>query len=142
MIDCDVCGKRHKNEGLIAKCKQRAERAAARAEKINAERERRVNNLVDTPVTDLIYQVRRLHGQPYEKIVAKLKKDYPPPYQTWGVYEVITEYAKMLNWPIDLDSRVAALCEKHYLGEYITYHPLVGRMVREEHREEVDAHGG
>lgn len=129
MIQCETCGKRHKTEALVEKCKAKAERAAALHAKREAERERREKNLERESPHELVGRMRRYEGQPYEKIVAALKKDYPPPYNTWGVYEVVVEYATMLNWPTTLTMRVNALLEKHYLGEYLTYHPLVGPMI-------------
>jgi len=129
VIDCEFCGKRHRTEEQIAKCKARAERAVALANKRETERLRREHNLEKIPVSSLVRQMRRFAGEPYEKIVARLKKDYPPPYDTWGVYEVVEEYAKLLNWPAPLPLRVVALLEKHYLGAYITYHPISGVLV-------------
>lgn len=119
MIQCEACSKKHRDEAQVEKCRARAERSAAAAAKKEAERLRREAVLRDTPVRDLIQQMKRVEGKAYEKITAELKKNYPPPFNTWGVYEVVEEYAKMLNWPMSLRRRVDALLNRHFLGEYV-----------------------
>jgi hypothetical protein len=132
MISCTVCGKRHKDEKGLTLCREKAERAAARADKAEKERLRREKNAEVSPEV-FIRERRRLGGAggTWERIVSSLNKDYPPRPEPWGIWEVVSLYAKQLKWPCSVDQRVQMLLEKHYTGEYLTAHPLNLDGVRE-----------
>ena len=128
MIDCEYCGGRHRDAKTIDTCKAKADRAAARLAKIEAETLRRQRIQDKIPVEKFVRKARAAGGAggTWERVASSLNKDYPVrTARPYTVYEVVEIYAETLNWPIPKDRTVQMLLEKHYVGEYLTDHPLL-----------------
>jgi hypothetical protein len=109
----------------MEKCAEKAQRAADRLAKKIAEEKRREQQELSLPWQQYV-TTQRAVGTMWEKISSGIKKDYPKgtPNDMWSI---VMEYAKTLNWHhIPVEVRAEMLLEKHYTGEYLTHHPLVG----------------
>ena len=138
MIECPHCEKRHRDEEAVEKCKARKERREAREQAKKDDAKRRWKNLEDLPVEDLIAEEMRkgqsfdyrtgLYGpMHWERIVASLNRDYPPPpHGKWTIWDVvrIDSIQLMRTWGMPLEKITELRLEKHMLGDFVTDHPL------------------
>lgn len=148
MIDCETCGKRHRDEELVAKCKLRAEKRAEREAARQADIERRFKNRKDLPIHKFIAR-GMAEGRPWEgpnSILSGLKKDYPPPWgglikgREWTIWDMIEVDSRNLvkSWGMDFDSIVEARMERHMLGAYVTTQPNLDEVVTTHEIHELD----
>lgn len=126
MGECPNCGRAHRSEEAFARCATKEERKAERARKKAEDKARRVANAKDTPPVEYIHQLRR-EGKNFEQILGALRKNYlPPEFESdWDLYTVVFMYAEGLHWgSLDTETIALLLLEKHFLGEFITAHPM------------------
>lgn len=131
LLQCDVCGRSHRDERGVAQCRGRAERAAARAAKKEAEAQRRRDNLAEM-LPDAYIRDRMRIGWNYEKCLTGLKNDYPTPDECgvesdgrtdqWNIWLVVELRAKQLNWmPVyGLRRTTEMLLFRFFTGEWGT----------------------
>jgi hypothetical protein len=144
VTECEFCGKTHRSSAALDACKGKAERAAARQAKKDAEVLRRQRNLDKLPVQEFVRRTRAAGGAggTWERIASALNKDYPErrdgislldgkgqarPYDVW---EVVYEYTETLGWPVSRAVATEMILEKHMTGMYTTVHPLELPAVR------------
>jgi hypothetical protein len=132
LIECEVCGKSHRTEDALEKCKARAERALLRVAKKSFESDRRRANLEAESVRDYVFR-RLKEGGAWVNVVAGLKRDYPPPTlynlpnvgEKWDVAHVGWILAEEWNLPgLDTETKWEMKMERHFIGTYLTVHPL------------------
>jgi hypothetical protein len=133
MNECEFCGTKHKAESAVEKCRAKAARQEAALEKKDKERRRRQDNEDKYPQPGFVRATRHAGGAggTWERIASALTKDYPDRGYAYTVWEVLEMYASSLNWPVHDEIKVLMLAEKHYLGTYVTIHPLELAGVRE-----------
>lgn len=133
---CESCGRTHRTEEAVEKCRTRLEKQAAVQEKRRAEAERRLLNSQAVPWWEYVVQGRR-EGLRWDQVSSFIKKNYPKgtPNDLWSL---ALAYAEDLNWPVPNEVTAQALLEKYALGEYVTFHPMSLSIVRDS----IAAQGG
>lgn len=127
MTDCETCGKRHRDEELVAKCNLRAEKRAEREAAKQADIERRETNAKKVPPEMFIRMKIRREGMHPERVVTAINRDYPPKDgRPWTLYDVLEEDTKgsaLLTYT-DLETLVLMRMERIATGDWISMHPL------------------
>jgi hypothetical protein len=103
VIECKHCGKRHRTNELVEKCRARAERREKRDRKKAQDGRRRALNARRLQPVDLICEMRR-EEYAYNKIAARLKRDYPVRCpdcypRGWDTISVIILHSPAHVWP-------------------------------------------
>lgn len=78
LIDCDGCGKRHKEKQKVIECRLRAKKRAEKEAAKTKDIERRQHNAALYPLRDRIAEMRH-DGAAWVNIGASIRRDYPPP---------------------------------------------------------------
>lgn len=103
MIDCDGCGKRHRDKERVIECRVRAKKRAEKAALRAADDQRREDNLADMSVADRIALLYR-QGTPRASIPKALRENYPMHADPTGrkfdsVSIVLLEHPR--KWPMN-----------------------------------------
>lgn len=78
MIECDGCGKRHRDKQKVIACRLRKEKRDARAAAKQADLDRRQRNAQLHPLRDRIQELR-LAGGAWVNVAKAIRDDYPRP---------------------------------------------------------------
>lgn len=99
MISCPHCEGNHRDSERVEICGIRLQRRLERAERQEADRARRWKNALEQTPWDYIHWRRRM-GDSWDKIVAALNRDYPPPApgRRYDLTLVIQLCGMDLNW--------------------------------------------
>jgi hypothetical protein len=109
MIACEFCGRSHRTEEQIGKCKLRAQKKTEALEKKRRDHERRLHNQEKYPPAQVIvealrgpYKGGRILPGSFAKAVAVLNRDYPPPpgKAKWTLMDAVELDNRRLNWPV------------------------------------------
>ncbi len=100
LINCESCGRTHRDQAQIEKCKTRKEKADIRAAKHAKNQEARASRQEAEPPKMYIIR-RRKEGARWNTIVAELNREYfpPKPGARWSIVEVIDLHSQTLRWP-------------------------------------------
>lgn len=103
MLNCEGCGKRHRDEAGVAKCVARREKREAREAKKAADVARREKNLREMSVADRI-QILKANGVRKESIAKTIREMYPKDADHTGRgfdWVSIIQLEHPRNWPMD-----------------------------------------
>lgn len=102
MWDCPACGKRHRKQEALERCKARARRREVLEKKRRIDAARRLANRKRE--SESAYIRRRycgFEGAPAVRVAAELNREYPPREdgKKWTWFEVLQEHISHMNWP-------------------------------------------
>jgi hypothetical protein len=109
VIACGTCGRTHRVEAQVGKCKLRAQKKEEALEKKRRDHERRLRNQATKPEAEVIvealrgpYKAGRVLPGSFAKAVAVLNRDYPPPpgKAKWTVVDAVELDNRRLTWPM------------------------------------------
>jgi hypothetical protein len=109
VIACGTCGRTHRTEEAIEKCKARAVKKEAALEKKREDAERRLRNQEAKPPAEVIleslrgsYSRGRISPGSFWRALSTLNKDYPPPpgKKEWTLVDVVElDNRRLVGWP-------------------------------------------
>lgn len=121
MIDCDSCGKRHRDKAAVLKCRVSSEKRAAKAAKLAADAEARQAYAALHPLRDYLAE-QRAGGRQWVNINADVKRLYPPPSdwahecgqtpcpvetfasKEWTIVVILGLDSERFKWPMSVGS--------------------------------------